>query len=105
MSRFRVRASGPLEGTVQLYGATKNSGLKQMAAALLAPGVTNLHNMPPVRDLDVMMDLLRVTGAQVEVIGDDDHGLLRQGFTIYDALFAYLRFAAQERHNWPAKAA
>jgi UDP-N-acetylglucosamine 1-carboxyvinyltransferase len=71
MSRFRVRASGPLEGTVQLFGATKNSGLKQMAAALLAPGVTNLRNMPPVRDLDVMMDLLRVTGAQVEVIGDD----------------------------------
>jgi rhodanese-related sulfurtransferase len=37
--------------------------------------------------------------------GDDDHGLLRQGFVIYDALFAWLRFAADERHNWPAKAA
>lgn len=37
--------------------------------------------------------------------GDDDHGLLRQGFMVYDALFAYIRFAAQERHNWPAKAA
>jgi rhodanese-related sulfurtransferase len=37
--------------------------------------------------------------------GDDDHGLLRHGFLVYDALFAYLRFAAQERHNWPAKAA
>ena len=23
----------------------------------------------------------------------------------YDGLFAYIRFAAQERHNWPAKAA
>ena len=37
--------------------------------------------------------------------GDDDHGLLERGFMIYDALFAYLRFASQERHNWPAKAA
>jgi rhodanese-related sulfurtransferase len=37
--------------------------------------------------------------------GDDDHGLLRKGFAVYDALFAWLRFAAQERHNWPAKAA
>jgi len=37
--------------------------------------------------------------------GDDDHGLLRQGFAVYDALFAWLRFAADERHNWPAKAA
>jgi rhodanese-related sulfurtransferase len=37
--------------------------------------------------------------------GDDDHGLLLRGFMVYDALFAYLRFAAQERHNWPAKVA
>ena len=37
--------------------------------------------------------------------GDDDHGLLRQGFMVYDALYAWLRFAAEERHNWPAKAA
>jgi rhodanese-related sulfurtransferase len=37
--------------------------------------------------------------------GDDDHGLLKRGFIIYDALFAWLRFAAEERHNWPAKAA
>jgi rhodanese-related sulfurtransferase len=37
--------------------------------------------------------------------GDDDHGLLERGFIIYDALFAWLRFAAEERHNWPAKAA
>lgn len=35
--------------------------------------------------------------------GDDDHGLLRRGFMIYDALFAWLRFAGDERHNWPAR--
>jgi hypothetical protein len=37
--------------------------------------------------------------------GDDDHGMLRHGFMVYDALFAWLRFAAAERHNWPVKAA
>jgi hypothetical protein len=31
--------------------------------------------------------------------------VLQQGFMVYDALFTYLRFAAQVRHNWPAKAA
>ena len=36
--------------------------------------------------------------------GDDDHGLLARGFMVYDALFAWLRFAAEERHNWPARA-
>ena len=37
--------------------------------------------------------------------GDDDHDLLERGFMVYDALFAWLRFAADEQHNWPAKAA
>ena len=40
-----------------------------------------------------------------QLAGDDDHGLLERGFIIYDALFAWLRFAADERHNWPMKAA
>ena len=66
MTRFRVRASGPLEGRVEVAGATKNSGVKQMAAALLAPGVTTLRNMPSVLDLDVMSDLLRAVGAVVD---------------------------------------
>ena len=37
--------------------------------------------------------------------GDDDHGMIKRGFMVYDALFAWARHAAEERHNWPAKAA
>jgi rhodanese-related sulfurtransferase len=37
--------------------------------------------------------------------GDDDHGMIARGFAVYDALFAWARHAADERHNWPAKAA
>jgi UDP-N-acetylglucosamine 1-carboxyvinyltransferase len=74
VSRFVVRASGPLSGTVTVSGATKNSGLKQMAAALLAPGVTQLRNMPRVSDLDVMAELLRAIGARIEI--DDDGNVL-----------------------------
>jgi rhodanese-related sulfurtransferase len=40
-----------------------------------------------------------------ELAGDDDHDLLRHGFMVYDALFAWIRYAAEERHNWPAKTA
>ncbi|MGZ8765377.1 MAG: UDP-N-acetylglucosamine 1-carboxyvinyltransferase [Acidimicrobiia bacterium] len=66
MEAFVVRPTGPLSGTVRVSGMTKNSGLKQMAAALLAPGVTTLANMPPVADLDVMVNVLRSIGASVE---------------------------------------
>ena len=37
--------------------------------------------------------------------GDDDHGMIERGFVMYDALLAWSRHAAEERHNWPAKAA
>jgi len=66
---FVVRAGGPLHGTVRVSGATKNAGTKQMAAALLAPGVTTLRNVDPVADLDVMIDVLRAIGAGVEWTG------------------------------------
>ncbi len=70
MTTFRVRANGPLHGQVAISGASKNAGTKQMAAALLAPGVTTLRNVPPVRDLEVMAELLRAVGAEVELLPD-----------------------------------
>ena len=69
---FVVRADGPLHGTVRVSGATKNAGTKQMAAALLAPGTTTLRNIDPVADLDVMIDVLRAIGAQVEWTGSTE---------------------------------
>jgi len=71
-AKLVVRASGPLRGTVKVSGATKNAGLKQMAAALLAPGCTVLRNVTPVADLDVMLDVLRAIGAGVEWTGPDE---------------------------------
>lgn len=66
MPRFLVRAGAPLSGSVRVSGMTKNAGLKQMAAALLVPGVTTLRNVARVDDLDVMVDVLRAVGADVE---------------------------------------
>ncbi|MFI5053671.1 MAG: UDP-N-acetylglucosamine 1-carboxyvinyltransferase, partial [Acidimicrobiia bacterium] len=66
---FVVRAGAPLRGRVRVSGATKNAGTKQMAAALLAPGVTTLRNLDPVADLDVMIEVLRAIGAEVEWSG------------------------------------
>ena len=41
-----------------------------MAAALLAPGTTILHNITPVDDLDVMIELLGAIGADAACDGD-----------------------------------
>jgi UDP-N-acetylglucosamine 1-carboxyvinyltransferase len=69
VNSFVVRAGAPLHGSVRVSGATKNSGTKQMAAALLAPGRTVIGNVDPVADLDVMVDVLRAIGAMVEWSG------------------------------------
>src|SRR2546430_15080476 len=71
MDAFVVRANGPLSGTVRVCGATKNAGLKQMAAALLAPGATGLRNLHPVLDLDAMLDVMRAIGARAERTGEN----------------------------------
>lgn len=66
VSAFVVRSGRRLEGTVRVAGMTKNAGLKQMCAALLAPGTTVLRNMTPVGDLPVMIELFRRLGAGVD---------------------------------------
>jgi UDP-N-acetylglucosamine 1-carboxyvinyltransferase len=67
---FVVLAGQPLSGRVRVSGATKNLGLKQMAAALLASGTTTLRNVDRVTDLDVMIDVLRAVGAEVDWTGE-----------------------------------
>jgi UDP-N-acetylglucosamine 1-carboxyvinyltransferase len=56
-----VRGSGPLDGEVQVSGA-KNSVLKLMAAALLAPGEYELTNVPDISDVATMRELLASLG-------------------------------------------
>jgi UDP-N-acetylglucosamine 1-carboxyvinyltransferase len=74
MGSFRVVSEGPLTrplaGTVYVGGA-KNSALKLMAAALLAPGRSVIHNVPDILDVAVMGQLLRQLGCEVEVVYPD----------------------------------
>lgn len=64
MERLRVVGGASLRGDVRVYGA-KNSALKLMAAALLAPGTSVLHNVPAITDVHYMSELLRRLGAEV----------------------------------------
>lgn len=65
MEAIVVTGGRPLTGSVRVGGA-KNSALKLMAAALLAPGVTTLTNVPDISDVAVMAQVLERLGAKVE---------------------------------------
>jgi len=60
-----VTGGARLAGAVSVTGA-KNSVLKLMAAALLAPGRTTLTNVPQIMDVPVMSQLLRRLGCTVK---------------------------------------
>lgn len=62
--RFLVRPSGPLSGEVRVGGA-KNSVLKLMVATLLTKGTSRLCNVPRIRDVSCMADLLASLGVKV----------------------------------------
>ena len=64
MDRLLVKGGARLEGTVPISGA-KNSALKLMAAALLAPGRTVLRNVPRIQDCLTMGQVLEHLGAGV----------------------------------------
>ncbi len=65
MYRFEVHhVKKPLEGTVDISGA-KNAVLAVMAAALLADGVSEITNVPHLKDMKTMSDVLRVIGCHI----------------------------------------
>ena len=55
-----------MSGKVTVAGA-KNSALKLMASALLAPGETIITNLPAIADVDYMAELLTRLGCKVKI--------------------------------------
>jgi UDP-N-acetylglucosamine 1-carboxyvinyltransferase len=66
---IRVEGGARLAGEVAVVGA-KNSALKLMAAALLAPGRSVITNVPRITDIAIMAEVLRRLGCQVEITPD-----------------------------------
>ena len=69
MEKFFVEGGSRLYGEVQVSGA-KNAALKLIAAALLAPGRTVLHNVPRIKDVETMLAVLDGLGAKTEFSGN-----------------------------------
>jgi UDP-N-acetylglucosamine 1-carboxyvinyltransferase len=62
---FEVTGGAVLTGRVRVTGA-KNSALKLMAAALLAPGRTTIDEVPDILDVSIMSEVLRRLGCDVD---------------------------------------
>lgn len=67
MEYIRVRNRGPLEGRVTISGA-KNAALPILAASLLGTEEIVLEQVPPLKDVEVMVDVLRALDVKVEYL-------------------------------------
>jgi UDP-N-acetylglucosamine 1-carboxyvinyltransferase len=70
MDKFKIQGGVPLEGEIEVSGS-KNAALPALAACLLSSDPVKLRRVPPVRDIGTMQQLLRYTGAELQVAGGD----------------------------------
>jgi len=65
---YVIRGGNPIHGTL-IPGGNKNAALPMLAATLLADGPVDLSNVPHIRDVAVMLELLAHLGVSVEEQG------------------------------------
>lgn len=68
MGKVIVTGGQPLRGELRISGS-KNGSLPLLAAALLVPGETIIENVPRIRDVMTMLEMLRALGARWQWIG------------------------------------
>ena len=68
---FVIEGGQPLHGKVRAAG-NKNGVLPILAACVLTSERVELHNVPRIRDVDTMLELLADIGVEVDWIGPND---------------------------------
>jgi UDP-N-acetylglucosamine 1-carboxyvinyltransferase len=64
MERMVFNGGRKLRGNISISGA-KNAALPIMAASFLTKKEVALHNVPMARDIEMMAELVRCTGAKI----------------------------------------
>ncbi len=69
MDTFTITGGKPLHGEITLGGA-KNVALKLLVASVLTDEPVVIHNVPEIRDVDLMLEVLMSLGVKVHRSGD-----------------------------------
>ena len=75
MAKYIVHQSGPLKGDVSVSGA-KNAVLPLMAAALLSEEKCIIRDVPMLRDVAFMKEILISLGSEIEELEDHTISIL-----------------------------
>jgi len=66
---IRIRGGRPLNGDVKISGA-KNAALPMLAASLLTGGQFHFSNVPALKDIESIQQLISIMGAEVKPVSD-----------------------------------
>jgi UDP-N-acetylglucosamine 1-carboxyvinyltransferase len=69
MESFVIEGGRPLRGSIRATG-NKNAALPIVAASLLTEEPVTLRNVPAIRDVEAMLELVSDLGVEVERLGD-----------------------------------
>ena len=69
MAAFIIEGGHPLSGTIEPQGA-KNEALQVICATLLTSEKVTIHNIPQIRDVMNLIQLLKDVGVKVDSDGN-----------------------------------
>jgi UDP-N-acetylglucosamine 1-carboxyvinyltransferase len=72
MGKFVIQGGQPLCGEITPHGA-KNEALQVLCAVLLTGEPVTIHNIPTIRDVMQLMELLRSLGVEISQIGESSY--------------------------------
>ena len=88
MQKLEVFGSNKLKGTIDISGS-KNASLPILAASLLTNKKIYLRNLPKVKDIETMIDLLKSLGSKIKFNNNDlviDNSKQNKKFASYNLL-------------------
>ena len=91
MLSFSIEGGNPLHGEITPQGA-KNEALQVISASLLTPEPVTIHNVPDIRDVNALIDILNDLGVNIQKIRDGSYR-----FKAEDIDISYLETATYNR--------
>ncbi|HWB22421.1 MAG TPA: UDP-N-acetylglucosamine 1-carboxyvinyltransferase [Gaiellaceae bacterium] len=80
---FAIEGGRPLSGRIRATG-NKNGALPILAACLLTDDVVTLTNVPRIRDIETMVELLLHAGAEAEWVGTNEVRVCAANITTHE---------------------
>ncbi len=86
MEKLVIENSGKLQGNIRVSGA-KNASLPILAATLLGTEDIILEDVPKLKDVEIICDVLRALGASVENLGDGTYKINSKNINTYETKY------------------